>query len=171
MAAARTAPVDRARGYIVALGGAANLAAVGACTTRLRLVVRDQAAIDEPALKALGARGLVRPSDQDLQVVVGAIADQVAREINEALLAGAPAQAPDLSIDALARALGGAFAKVEARASRVVVTLAEPHTVDETALIAAGARAAVMAAPGKVHLILGPDVERVAAGLKALVAA
>src|SRR5579871_5023932 len=51
----------RARGFVAALGGAANLVSVDACTTRLRLVVADQAAVDEPALKALGARGLVRP--------------------------------------------------------------------------------------------------------------
>jgi PTS system N-acetylglucosamine-specific IIC component len=174
-AASRAAPVDRARGYIEALGGAANLASVGACTTRLRLVVKDQAAIDEPALKALGARGLVRPSEKDLQVVVGAIADQVAREINEALQAGGPAPlpapSPAVSIKALATALGGALAGVEARASRVIVTLAEPRTVDEAALVAAGARAAVTAAPGKVHLIVGPAADEVAAGLKALIPA
>jgi PTS system N-acetylglucosamine-specific IIC component len=168
-----TAPADRARAYIAALGGAANLASVGACTTRLRLVVRDQGAIDEPALKALGARGFVRPSEKDLQVVVGAIADQVAREINEAMAAGlpAPTSPAPLSIEALGQALGAAIAAVEARASRVVVTLAEPRTVDEGALLAAGARAAVVTAPGKVHLVVGPAAEQVAAGLKALIPA
>ena len=35
-----------------------------------------------------GARGLVRPSPKDLQVVLGPIADQVAREMREALGAG-----------------------------------------------------------------------------------
>jgi PTS system N-acetylglucosamine-specific IIC component len=168
-----TAPAERARAYIAALGGAANLASVGACTTRLRLVVKDQGAIDELALKALGARGFVRPSEKDLQVVVGAIADQVAREINEAMAAGpaAPSSPPTLSIDALAQALGAAIAAVETRASRVVVTLAEPRPVDEAALLAAGARAAVAAAPGKVHLVVGPAAEQVAAGLKALIPA
>jgi PTS system N-acetylglucosamine-specific IIC component len=170
---APTTPADRARAYIAALGGAANLASVGACTTRLRLVVKDQGAIDEPALKALGARGFVRPSEKDLQVVVGAIADQVAREINEAIAAGLPAASslPTLSIEALGQALGGAIAAVEVRASRVVVTLAEPRPVDEAALLAAGARAAVAAAPGKVHLVVGPAAEQVAAGLKALIPA
>jgi PTS system N-acetylglucosamine-specific IIC component len=168
-----TAPADRARAYIAALGGAANLVSVGACTTRLRLVVKDQGAIDEPALKALGARGFVRPSEKDLQVVVGAIADQVAREINEAMAAGLPASSSPapLSIEALGQALGAAIAAVEARASRVVVTLAEPRTVDEAALLAAGARAAVATAPDKVHLVIGPAAEQVAAGLKALIPA
>ena len=136
-------------------------------------MVRNQAAVDEPALKALGARGFVRPSEKDLQVVVGAIADQVAREINEAMAAGEPALASPaaLSIDALGQALGAANTAVEARASRVLVTLAEPWPLDERALRAAGARAAVATAPGKVQLVIGPAAEQVAAGLKALIPA
>jgi glucose-like phosphotransferase system IIB component len=84
----------RARGFIDALGGAANLVSVDACTTRLRLVVADQAAVNEPVLKALGARGVVRPSARDLQVVLGPIADEVAREMREALAVMPPAPAP-----------------------------------------------------------------------------
>src|SRR5205823_2008081 len=49
---------ERARAWIGALGGAANLVSVDACTTRLRLLVANQAAVDEGALKRLGVRGL-----------------------------------------------------------------------------------------------------------------
>ena len=79
---------ERAVGYIAALGGAANLVSVDACTTRLRLVVASQEPVNEGALKALGARGVVRPSPTALQVVIGAHADQVAGEIRDALKAG-----------------------------------------------------------------------------------
>jgi PTS system N-acetylglucosamine-specific IIC component len=79
---------ERAVGYITALGGAANLVSVDACTTRLRLVVASQAPVNEGALKALGARGVVRPSPTALQVVIGPDADQVAGEIRDALKAG-----------------------------------------------------------------------------------
>jgi PTS system N-acetylglucosamine-specific IIC component len=41
----------------------------------------DNTAIDEAALKRLGARGIIRSSGQGLQVVLGPIADQVAGEI------------------------------------------------------------------------------------------
>ena len=75
----------RAAGYIAALGGGANLVSVDACTTRLRLIVASQDAVDTNALKALGARGFVRPSATSLQVVIGANADQVAGEIRDAL--------------------------------------------------------------------------------------
>jgi PTS system N-acetylglucosamine-specific IIC component len=80
-----TGPLDRATGYIEALGGAANIVSVDACTTRLRLIVASQTAVDTDALKQLGARGLVRPSATALQVVIGTIADQVAGEIKFAL--------------------------------------------------------------------------------------
>lgn len=79
---------ERAVAYIVALGGAANIVSVDACTTRLRLVVASQEPVNESAMKSLGARGVVRPSSTALQVVIGANADQVAGEIREALHAG-----------------------------------------------------------------------------------
>jgi N-acetylglucosamine PTS system EIICBA or EIICB component len=81
-------PGGRAAGYIVALGGGGNLVSVDACTTRLRLIVASQDAVDADALKALGARGIVRPSATSLQVVIGANADQIAGEIRDALRSG-----------------------------------------------------------------------------------
>jgi N-acetylglucosamine PTS system EIICBA or EIICB component len=75
----------RAKAFIGALGGARNLVTVDACTTRLRLVVADQSAVNEAALRHLGARGVVRPAANSLQVVLGPIADQVAGDIRAAL--------------------------------------------------------------------------------------
>jgi PTS system N-acetylglucosamine-specific IIC component len=85
---------ERGQAFAMALGGAANLVEVGACTTRLRLVVADQAVVDEAALRALGAKGLIRPSPRALQVVLGPQADQVAVEIRAAMGAPAPVPAP-----------------------------------------------------------------------------
>jgi PTS system N-acetylglucosamine-specific IIC component len=82
---------EGALAYIAALGGAANIVALDACTTRLRLVVADQSAVNAEALKRLGARGLVKPSANALQVVVGTNADQVAGEIKAVLKAGGAA--------------------------------------------------------------------------------
>lgn len=88
------APGARAASYVAALGGAGNLVSVDACATRLRLVIASQDVVDANALKALGARGLVRPSSTALQVVIGGNADQIAGEIRDALRSGAaPAQA------------------------------------------------------------------------------
>src|SRR5215469_2613332 len=91
-AALPMAPLPRATAWIAALGGSANLKSVDACTTRLRLIVASQSAVDTEALQRLGARGLVRPSAEALQVVVGTTADQLAGEMRAALRS--PALAP-----------------------------------------------------------------------------
>jgi PTS system N-acetylglucosamine-specific IIC component len=161
----------RAQGFVAALGGAANLEAVEACTTRLRLVVGDQALVDEPALKALGARGLVRPSPRDLQVVLGPQADDVAREIREALSAPPPAAALHLpTAQALAEALGGPanILAVNAATSRVRLALKDPARADEAKLRALGVRALARPARDALHLILGPAAAPLAAELAAL---
>ena len=74
----------RGSSFVDALGGAANLTEVSACTSRLRLEVIDNRAVDEPALKRLGSRGVLRSGTTGLQVVLGPIADQVAGEIRDA---------------------------------------------------------------------------------------
>ena len=81
----RTVSGSREEGFVAALGGAANLISVDACATRLRLIVADQSKVNEAALKALGARGLIRPSDKALQIVLGPMADQVASDIRAEL--------------------------------------------------------------------------------------
>ena len=50
------------------------------CITRLRVEVSDQAKVDEEALRAAGAFGVVR-SGRIVQVVVGPTADTLASEI------------------------------------------------------------------------------------------
>lgn len=71
--------------YIEALGGARNLINVDACTTRLRLVVKDNKIINKDLLKRLGAKGFVAPSPDSFQVVIGPQADIIASDIRELL--------------------------------------------------------------------------------------
>jgi N-acetylglucosamine PTS system EIICBA or EIICB component len=100
--AANVTATDRASSYITALGGPSNLTTVDACTTRLRLVVSSQDVVDVSALKALGARGIARPSATALQVVIGGNADQIAGEIRDALKR-APANGTPVSVAATRR--------------------------------------------------------------------
>ncbi len=79
---------DRARRYLAALGGAGNVVSLDACATRLRITVKDGALVQEPELKAIGARGVIRPSAGSLQVVVGPTADALADEINAEMKRG-----------------------------------------------------------------------------------
>jgi PTS system N-acetylglucosamine-specific IIC component len=145
------APGTRGGDFVLALGGAANLAAVDACMTRLRLTVNDLSAVDETQLRALGARGVVRPGGNALQVVLGPIADQVAGEIRTTLRGKGGDRDERWS-----RALGGAanVEEVRQRATRLIVSLADPDKLDDAALKALGARAVTRSAGGLVHVLL-----------------
>ena len=161
--------VARPRGeaFALALGGPANLAAVDACTTRLRLTVRDQAAVDEAALKALGARGIVRPSADALQVVLGPQADQVAGEIRAHLAAGAPASAPTVDAARLAALLPGLDrGSLEVCDSRLRLAIRTNVKIDEAALKAVGVRG-VFRRGGVLHLVIGPGAPALADALRA----
>jgi PTS system N-acetylglucosamine-specific IIC component len=198
MIAPAAAPAERARAWIGALGGAANLLAVDACTTRLRLKVADQAAVDEPGLRQLGARGMVRPAPQALQVVIGTVADQLAGEIRAALHSTPPSGAAVVHADAPARtvpaaaapavmgesppwnaraaallsALGGRanVRTVDIAASRLRVSVAEVARVDRQAFRELGLRGVAIPAAGSVHLIVGPEAAEAAAALRQLLA-
>jgi PTS system N-acetylglucosamine-specific IIC component len=164
--AAATAPGagGRGAGIVRALGGRENVRNVDACTTRLRLVLKESDKVDEAALRGLGARGVLKLADGGVQVVMGPIADQVAREVRETM---ASAESAPSAIDgaAVARALGeGNLRSAELRATRVLVTVGDPARVDEAALRRAGIRA-VAVTGGAVHLIAGPDAPRLAAML------
>jgi PTS system N-acetylglucosamine-specific IIC component len=167
-AAAPAAGVPAVRGsaFVQALGGPANLAGVDACTTRLRLIVNDADAVDEAALKALGARGLVRPSARTLQVVLGPIADQVAEEIR---LAQAPptAAAPAIDAPAWLEALGERGNVLGARLvdTRIVAAVADAARADAAALMSLGARAVATPSAASVHVIVGPNAAAVFAEL------
>jgi PTS system N-acetylglucosamine-specific IIC component len=158
---------EKALAFVAALGGAANLAAIDACTTRLRLTVRDTQAIDERALKALGARGVLRPSPTSVQVVIGGIADGLAMDMRAALDRPAPAASAAPSAAgrdnadvpaSLIAALGGAdnVLTVERRPGRIRAQLRDSRQADHDRLTQLGARAVAMPDEGVVHVLL-PD--------------
>ena len=60
-----------ASGVLAAVGGKDNVANVDYCATRLRFEVKDSTAVNEKAVKAAGAAGVIRPSKTACQVVIG----------------------------------------------------------------------------------------------------
>ena len=177
----------RAAGYIAALGGAPNLVSVDACTTRLRLIVASQDAVDPNALKTLGARGLVRPSATSLQVVIGANADQIAGEIRDALRAGAyattteAAMTTDATTDAttdsatiqlLLAALGGRtnVRSVDVAASRLRISVLKASVIDANAIRSLGLRGVTVPSSECVHVIVGPAAGVTSESLRRLIA-
>jgi PTS system N-acetylglucosamine-specific IIC component len=187
-AGAAAAPVkadERIEGLIAALGGAGNLTSIDACTTRLRLTVKDSKAADDAALKRLGAKGVVRPSATALQVVLGPEADSIAGALRSRLAVprGAAAPAPaaasaparggpaPLPAAEVIAALGGAgnISEVSPCSSRVRAQVRKPEAVDVTKLKALGARAVARPRPDSVHLIVGPHADALAAAIGALI--
>jgi PTS system N-acetylglucosamine-specific IIC component len=175
------APIEagsRGRSFVGALGGASNLTEVTACTTRLRLTLLDNRAIDEPALKRLGSRGLLRSGTTGLQVVVGPIADQVAGEIRDAMRGEAGTQAarigalPSQDASAVLAALGGRqnVAELEIVAGRLSMSISDPKAVDERALGILGVRGVARPSAGSIQLLIPGSAEEWAQPLRRLLA-
>jgi N-acetylglucosamine PTS system EIIB component len=75
---------DKAESIVAGLGGPANIIEIEPCATRLRTEVRDPAKVDQAALKAAGAYGVLA-SGRVVQVVVGPEADTLASDIEDIL--------------------------------------------------------------------------------------
>jgi PTS system N-acetylglucosamine-specific IIC component len=166
----------RGASFVAAMGGGANLKEVAACTTRLRLIVDEPARVDEPALKRLGARAILRPSPLGVQIVLGPVADTVAMEMREAIAAGlgqpsgdpAPMPAAAAAVapmlvdgptelpEALARAVGGSanIRHASHHAGRWRIELVDAGLVRTDNV--EGARAIAKVGRGIVHILVDP---------------
>lgn len=72
-----------------ALGGKDNIVEIDNCISRLRLVLKDTAIVQENALKQTGSLGLIKISDTQIQVVYGAKVEKAAAELKRAVKAEA----------------------------------------------------------------------------------
>lgn len=72
----------KAEQILAGLGGADNIVEIEPCITRLRTEVNDGAKVDQAALKAAGAHG-VMARGTIIQVVVGPEADNLADDIED----------------------------------------------------------------------------------------
>ena len=73
---------SKAQKILDALGGADNIVEIEPCITRLRTEVTDASLVDEAALKAAGAHGVIKAGSV-VQVVVGPEADNIAEDIED----------------------------------------------------------------------------------------
>ena len=176
---------EEAAGLITALGGADNLVEIDACTTRLRLRIRDQDLVDEVSLKSLGASGILRPTAETLQVVIGLRADEIASNMQKLAGTARPASEsggspsthrtavktgvmPASLAGSLLTALGGAgnVRQVEAFGPRLSLLLDKPESIEVSALKSDGFRGCVDLGGGRVQVLADGDLERVAQELK-----
>jgi len=178
MAANMASDDGRARAFIDALGGAGNLLAVEACTTRLRLTVAKNTVVNEPALRELGAKGFVRPGPGNIQVVLGPEADMVADTIRAALAraaagpaasGAAPSGAASFDRAAWIAGLGGAsnVRAIEAvSATRLRVEMLDTGRVDEPALTKLGALGVMRFSTTLLHINLKAEASDLATVLQ-----
>ena len=175
--------------------GGGNIANLDACITRLRVVVRDPARVDEAKLRGMGASGVLRVRDS-VQAVFGTLSENLKTEMQEylhstsadaddapapqpvlqpaALPAAAKAEAAPLPVERAARiaeALGGAgnIKTLAAFATtRLRVELADSGKANAEALKRAGVRAVMGLGAGGLDLIVGNDAEALAGALTGL---
>jgi PTS system N-acetylglucosamine-specific IIC component len=162
---------DKVAAMVAALGGPGNLQSVDACTTRLRLVVADEARVRPGKLKELGAHGVIHPTANAVQVVVGPFADQVAGAIRAYISRHAAGQrgtttpssdggegAADSAVElpgTLSAAFGGPenIRKAESIAGRLRIEVVGRDRLDTELLTALDVRGIVWVSPNVVHLL------------------
>ena len=74
--------MSKAADLLAGLGGSDNIVEIEPCITRLRTEVENPSLVDEKALKAAGAHGVVAAGSV-VQVIVGPEADTLAEDIED----------------------------------------------------------------------------------------
>ena len=74
--------MSKAADLLAGLGGSENIVEIEPCITRLRTEVENPSLVDEKALKAAGAHGVV-VAGSVVQVIVGPEADTLAEDIED----------------------------------------------------------------------------------------
>ncbi|SFV59035.1 PTS system, N-acetylglucosamine-specific IIA component / PTS system, N-acetylglucosamine-specific IIB component / PTS system, N-acetylglucosamine-specific IIC component [hydrothermal vent metagenome] len=76
---------NEALSFIEALGGKENIKSTDACITRLRISVHDSTKLSDESFIVLGAKGVIRPDKNSIQVILGTRAEGIAEKIKDAL--------------------------------------------------------------------------------------
>ena len=74
-----------AQDILKGIGGKDNVVSASYCTTRLRFEVKDYRQVNEQAVKAAGATGIIRPGKNACQVIVGTNVKSVYDELDKLL--------------------------------------------------------------------------------------
>ncbi len=182
---ARVAPGDggMAPQLVAAFGGARNIRDLDACITRLRVELLDMSLARTDSLKALGAAGVVTIGS-NMQAIFGTRSENLKTAMEEYIRTApqetpvaptqrrtspvpvAPPDVPQLGVTAedearaaaLVAALGGPsnILRLEAVAlTRLRLELRDAGTIDEVALLAAGAGGMQQVSERVVHVVVG----------------
>ena len=191
--AAAGAPAAAAGGMagelVAAFGGRDNIQSLDACITRLRVQLVDPSRANADRLKALGATGVVKISN-NLQAIFGTRSENLKSDM-EAYLRGvgfepataaasasvAQATSAQTSVldrdllragESIATALGGESNIVSAEAcalTRVRVKVVDAALVDDAALRQSGVAGVMRLDANVLHLIVGPKADAIASAV------
>ncbi len=73
----------KARQFTRAVGGLVNVEVIDSCITRLRLTLKNTTVVDEQTIKMLGASGMIRVGEKNLQIILGPQAEIIAGEMKK----------------------------------------------------------------------------------------
>jgi PTS system glucose-specific IIC component len=179
---------ERARDLVLAFGGRGNISNLDACITRLRVVVKDPARVDDGKLRSMGASGVLRVRDS-VQAVFGTLSENLKTEMQEYLhSAGSEADGPAVQVPVaakpvsapaaaavptdraarIAEALGGTgnIRQLAAFATtRLRVELSDAGKANAEALKRAGVRAVMGMGANGLDLIVGNDADALAGAM------
>ena len=74
-----------AQDILKGIGGKDNVVSASYCTTRLRFEVKNYNKVNEQAVKAAGAAGIIRPGKNACQVIVGTKVESIYNELDKLL--------------------------------------------------------------------------------------
>ena len=184
----------KARQFTKAIGGLDNVTNIDACITRLRLTLKDPAVADESVIKALGASGMIRVGEKNLQIILGPQAEIIAGEMKKIAASEdlssiqLPGQAQVVTVsqetvkkevevkpldNALfarqcLKALGGHqnVTQIDACITRLRLTLKDVASVSDDSIKTLGASAVVRVGDKNLQIVVGPQAEMIADEMK-----
>ncbi|TNH03244.1 hypothetical protein FHQ26_04195 [Testudinibacter sp. TR-2022] len=74
---------EQAKEILLALGGKDNLTDISACITRLRLELVYLSKVNEERLNNLGSKGNIHAGENQLHIILGKSADEIAKLIRK----------------------------------------------------------------------------------------
>lgn len=77
--------VLKAQIIIKGLGGKGNIKEIESCFTRLRVVLIDRTKFDEKIISTTGCNGIIKPNNQEIQIVYGPSVTLILKTINKEL--------------------------------------------------------------------------------------
>jgi PTS system glucose-specific IIC component len=185
------------RDLVLAFGGGANIKSLDACITRLRVEVFDVTRASQDRLKALGATGVVLVGNS-VQAIFGTRSENLKTDMEVWLRTagpeaeavpppvaepGAASPAPRPSgrqddparaarVRAILEALGGAanVESVDAVAATRLRVVVRDGSIDQEAILAAGAGGVMPVPPRTLHVIVGLDADDAARDMRTLLA-